>query len=243
MTNTAQKYFNCLIVEDEPLSQEVLESYIDNCPELKLCGTCKNAMQANAILHNENIDLIFLDINMPIINGIEWLKSLDQSPEVIFTTAYPEHAVEGFDLNALDYLLKPFSFNRFLKSVNKFLSTKKNEEANPIEASDTSKTIWVKSNKKSYPIKLSELAYIESDGDYLKLFVGEKPIIIHETLKHFISKLPDKAFMKIHRSFVININKVEYIEGNQVSLASKLIPLAASYREEFYKAIEKNEQV
>ncbi|MGZ2371911.1 LytR/AlgR family response regulator transcription factor [Ancylomarina sp. YFZ004] len=243
MTNTPQKYINCLIVEDEPLSQEILESYIANCQELKLCGTCKDAMRANAILHRENIDLIFLDINMPIINGIEWLKSLDQGPEVIFTTAYPEHAVEGFDLNALDYLLKPFSFNRFLKAVNKFLVLKKNEEVNPIGNSDTSKTIWVKSNKKSYPIKLSELAYIESDGDYLKLFLGEKPIIIHETLKNFISKLPNKVFMKIHRSFVININKVEYLEGNQVCLASKLIPVAASYREEFYEAIEKNEQV
>ncbi len=243
MTNTAPRYFNCLIVEDEPLSQEVLESYIDNCPELKLCGTCKDAIQANAILHNENIDIIFLDINMPIINGIEWLRSLDQSPEVIFTTAYPEHAVEGFDLNALDYLLKPFSFNRFLKSINKFLSMKKNEEVSSTGNSDTTKIIWVKSNKKSYPIKLSELIYIESDGDYLKLFLGEKPIIVHETLKHFASKLPNKVFMKIHRSFIINLSKVEYLEGNQVCLASKLIPLAATYRDKFYKAIEKNEQV
>lgn len=240
MTNISPKYINCLIVEDEPLSQEILESYIDNCPELKLCGTCKDAMQANAILHNENIELIFLDINMPIINGIEWLKSLEESPEVIFTTAYAEHAVEGFNLNALDYLLKPFSFDRFLKAVNKFLVAKKKPDTNQ---SDISKTIWVKSNKKSYPIKLSELSYIESDGDYLKLYLDNKPIVIHETLKHFISKLPNKVFMKIHRSFVINITKVEYIEGNQVSLASKLIPLAASYREEFYKAIEKNEQV
>ncbi|MCZ4694138.1 DNA-binding response regulator [Ancylomarina euxinus] len=240
MTNTNPEYINCLIVEDEPLSQEILESYIDNCPELKLCSTCKDAIQANAILHNESIDLIFLDINMPILNGIEWLKSLDQGFEVIFTTAYSEHAVEGFNLNALDYLLKPFSFDRFLKAVNKFMVLKKNQEINQ---SVTSKTIWVKSNKKSYPIKLSELAYIESDGDYLKLYMDEKPIIIHETLKHFISKLPNTVFMKIHRSFVINITKVEYLEGNQVSLASKMIPLAASYREEFYKAIEKNEQV
>ncbi|MDE5420635.1 LytTR family DNA-binding domain-containing protein [Ancylomarina sp. DW003] len=240
MTNTPQKYINCLIVEDEPLSQEVLESYINNCHELKLCGICKDAMQANSILHNENIDLIFLDINMPIINGIEWLKSLDQNSEVIFTTAYPEYAVEGFDLNALDYLLKPFSFDRFLKSINKFTATKKHTKTTQ---SDTSKTIWVKSNKKSYPIKLSELIYIESDGDYLKLYLNDKPIIIHETLKHFISKLPNKVFMKIHRSFVINITKVEYLEGNQVCLASKLIPVAASYREEFYQAIEKNEQV
>ena len=243
MINTPQKYFNCLIVEDEPLSQEIIESYISNCPELKLIGTCKDALQANTILYRKNIDLIFLDINMPIMNGIEWLKSMDRIPDVIFTTAYPEHAVEGFDLNALDYLLKPFSFDRFLKSVNKFLATKKNQDINQPESSDTSKTIWVKSNKKSYPIKLSELAYIESYGDYLKLYRGDKPIIIHETLKHFISKLPNQQFQKIHRSYVINLNKVEYIEGNQVYIASKLIPLATTYRDKFYQAIEKNEHL
>jgi DNA-binding LytR/AlgR family response regulator len=243
MTHNPQNHIHCLIVEDEPLSQEIIESYIGNCPELKLVDTCKDALQANAILHEENIDLIFLDINMPVMNGIEWLKTLDKVPDVIFTTAYPEHAVEGFDLNALDYLLKPFSFDRFLKTVNKFMALKRNQEASLSESSDASKTIWVKSNKKSYPIKLSELSYIESDRDYLKLYRKDKPIIIHETLKHFISKLPKKQFLKIHRSFVINVNKVEYIEGNQVSIASKLIPLAATYRDKFYKAIEKNEQV
>lgn len=119
MTLNPQEYIQCLIVEDEPLSQEILESYISNCPELKLMGTCKNAMEGNALLHHEKIDLIFLDINMPIINGIDWLRTLDTVPQVIFTTAYPEHAVEGFDLNILDYLLKPFSFDRFLKlSIN-----------------------------------------------------------------------------------------------------------------------------
>jgi len=123
------------------------------------------------------------------------------------------------------------------------MALKKNQDKSETESPEASKILWVKSNKKSYPIKLSELSYIESDGDYLKLYRGDKPIIIHETLKHFISKLPEQQFLKIHRSFVINVSKVEYIEGNQVSIASKLIPLAATYRDKFYKAIEKNEQV
>lgn len=241
MTHNPQEYIQCLIVEDEPLSQEILESYINNCPELKLMGTCKNAMEGNALLHQEKIDLIFLDINMPIITGIDWLRTLDTAPQVIFTTAYPEHAVEGFDLNILDYLLKPFSFDRFLKAINKFKSIKKNVQQD--FTSDKDRTLLVKSNKKTYPIKLSELCYIESDGDYLKLYRDTDHIIIHETLKSFTAKLPSDSFLKVHRSFVININKVEYIEGNQVRIASKFIPIAASYREEFYRLIEKNEQV
>ena len=239
--NNHQTVINCLIIEDEPLSQEILESYIANCPELKLVGICKNALEGNTILHQEKIDLIFLDINMPIINGIEWLKTLENIPEVIFTTAYPEHAVEGFDLNILDYLLKPYSFDRFLKSINKFKASQKDDNLNQIAFSD--KTLLLKSNKKNYPIKLSELYYIESDGDYLKLYRENNHIVIHETLKAFIAKLPTNNFLKVHRSFVININKIEYIEGNQACISTRLIPIALTYREEFYKAIEKNEQV
>ena len=241
MNNNPQEYIQCLIVEDEPLSQEILESYISNCPELKLMGNCKNAMEGNALLHHEKIDLIFLDINMPIINGIDWLRTLDTVPQVIFTTAYPEHAVEGFDLNILDYLLKPFSFDRFLKAVNKFKTIKKSEKQDL--TSDKDRTLLVKSNKKTYPIKLSELCYIESDGDYLKLYRDTDHIVIHETLKSFTTKLPTDSFFKVHRSFIINIHKIKYIEGNQVSISSKLIPIAASYREKFYQLIEKNEQV
>jgi Response regulator of the LytR/AlgR family len=117
MNRIADKIYDCIIVEDEPLSQEILESYLQDCPQLRLKAICNDALEANQILLKEPIDLLFLDINMPKMNGIEWLKSLDQSPKVIFTTAYPEYAVEGFDLNALDYLLKPFSFERFLRSV------------------------------------------------------------------------------------------------------------------------------
>jgi len=209
--NNPQAHINCLIIEDEPLSQEILESYISNCPELKLIGVCKSAIEGNTVLHQKKIDLIFLDINMPIINGIDWLKTLENTPEVIFTTAYPEHAVEGFDLNILDYLLKPFSFDRFLKSINKYKIFQKDNSPN--QSTQEDKTLLVKSNKKTYPVNLSDIYYIESHGDYLKLYRENDHLLLHETLKSFINKLPANRFLKVHRSFVINIQKVEYIEA------------------------------
>nr|WP_320118370.1 LytTR family DNA-binding domain-containing protein [uncultured Marinifilum sp.] len=230
MNTTKENTYTCLIVEDEPLSQEILEAYIKDCPQLILIDICKDAIEANTILLDKKIDLIFLDINMPKLNGVEWLKSLDELPKVIFTTAYPEYAVEGFNLNVLDYLLKPFSFNRFLKSVNKFLSLQKNI---------TNKTFVVKSNKKSYIIKTSELNYIESDGDYLKLYRDEDCIVVHDTLKSFRMKLSGSEFLRVHRSFIINISKIAYIENNQVCVNKKMIPVANSYRDELKSAIEK----
>jgi DNA-binding LytR/AlgR family response regulator len=228
MNRNTDKTYNCIIVEDEPLSQEILESYLQECPQLNLKAICNDALEANQILLKEPIDLLFLDINMPKMNGIEWLKSLDQSPKVIFTTAYPEYAVEGFDLNALDYLLKPFSFERFLRSVNKFLSI---QDKSVEKLGNQEETILVKSNKKTYLLKPSELNYIESEGDYLKLYREDDCLVIHDTLKNFQTKLPSKEFLRIHRSFIINIRKIEYLEGNQVFIAKQMIPIANSYRD------------
>lgn len=234
MNRTIDKIYKCIIVEDEPLSQEILESYLHDCPQLNLKAICNDALEANQILLKEQIDLLFLDINMPKMNGIEWLKSLDQSPKVIFTTAYPEYAVEGFDLNALDYLLKPFSFERFLKSVNKFLSLQDKIDA---KSENQEETILVKSNRKTYLVKPSELNFIESEGDYLKLHRDEDCIVIHETLKCFITKLPEHDFLRVHRSFIINIRKIDYLEGNLVCIGNKMVPVATSYREKLMKVL------
>ncbi|WP_282125368.1 LytR/AlgR family response regulator transcription factor [Marinifilum flexuosum] len=236
MNQTTNKIYTCIIVEDEPLSQEILESYLQDCPQLKLKAICNDALEANQILLKEAIDLLFLDINMPKMNGIEWLKSLDQTPKVIFTTAYPEYAVEGFDLNALDYLLKPFSFERFLRSVNKFLSL---QEKIGEKQENQEETILVKSNKKTYLLKPSELNYIESDGDYLKLHRKEDCLVIHDTLKHFQTKLPSNDFMRIHRSFIINLGKIDYLEGNQVCIAKQMVPIANSYIDQLMQLIKK----
>ncbi|WP_321517017.1 LytTR family DNA-binding domain-containing protein [Marinifilum fragile] len=234
MNRTTNKIYTCIIVEDEPLSQEILESYLQDCPQLKLKAICNDALKANQILLKEPIDLLFLDINMPKMNGIEWLKSLEQSPKVIFTTAYPEYAVEGFDLNALDYLLKPFSFERFLRSVNKFLSLQ-DKVGEKLENQE--ETILVKSNKKTYLIKPSELSFIESEGDYLKLHREDDCLVIHDTLKHFQTKLPSNDFLRIHRSFIINLRKIDYLEGNQVCIGGSMIPVANTCKDDLYKVI------
>ncbi|WP_321280401.1 LytTR family DNA-binding domain-containing protein [Marinifilum fragile] len=235
MNRIADKIYDCIIVEDEPLSQEILESYLQDCPQLRLKAICNDALEANQILLKEPIDLLFLDINMPKMNGIEWLKSLDQSPKVIFTTAYPEYAVEGFDLNALDYLLKPFSFERFLRSVNKFLSLQ-DKVGEKLENQE--ETILVKSNKKTYLIKPSELSFIESEGDYLKLHREDDCLVIHDTLKNFQTKLPSKEFLRIHRSFIINVGKIDFLEGNQVCIDKKMVPIASSYREQLMQLLQ-----
>ena len=235
MNRTTEKIYNCLIVEDEPLSQEILESYLQECPQLKLHAICNDALEANQILLKGHIDLLFLDINMPKMNGIEWLKSLEHAPKVIFTTAYPEYAVEGFDLNALDYLLKPFSFERFLRSINKFLSL---QDKVDVKMENPEETILVKSNKKTYPVKISDLNFIESEGDYLKLHRDNDCLVIHDTLKNFQTKLPSNNFLRIHRSFIINIRKIDYLEGNQACIAKQMVPIANTYRDELMLLIK-----
>jgi DNA-binding LytR/AlgR family response regulator len=217
--------YTCIIVEDEPLSQEILESYIKDCSQLNLLAVCDHAMKANEFLQANSVDLIFLDINMPRLNGIDWLKSLEQIPKVIFTTAYPEHAVEGFNLNAVDFLLKPFSFDRFLKAVNKYIKS-----LPIIEDDQKEKNLLVKADKKIYPVQFMDILFIESEGDYLKIHRTEDVLMVHDTLKNMISKLPN-SFIRIHRSYLVNMDEIDYLEGNQVSVGGTLIPIANSYKD------------
>lgn len=226
------KKYNCLIVEDEPLSQEITAEYIANCAELNLVQICNNAMEANSLLLHNNIDLLFLDINMPNINGMDWWKSLHHPPQVIFITAYPEYAVEGFNLNAVDYLLKPFAFERFLQAVNKFLNSNNNTDK-----TTNNPTIMVKSEKKIYPVKYADIFYLEASGDYLKLYRENDYLLLHDTLKNFHQQLPQEQFVRVHRSFVINISKIDFIEGNRIAIGKNRIPITESYRDELKNLI------
>ncbi len=230
--NALLNKYNCIIVEDEPFSQEITTDYISNCPELNLVKVCNNALEANSLLLHQDIDLIFLDINMPHINGIDWWKSLNVAPQVIFITAYPEYAIDGFDLNAVDYLLKPFSFERFLQAVNKFLKSK-----TAMANSTADNSIMIKSEKKYYPVKFSEIHYLEANGDYVKIIRENDSLLLHDTLKNFHQQLPQHQFIRVHRSFVVNISKISFIEGNQIAIAEKRIPITESYREALKKAI------
>ena len=215
-----------LIVEDEPPAQEVLSGYIRDCGQLELVKICPDALAALDLLRQEPIDLIFLDINLPRLSGLNFLKTLDRPPMVIFTTAYPEYAVEGFEANAVDYLVKPFSFERFLKAVNK-----------AIEKARYSQN---QADKKLYNVLLSEILYIEATGDYLKVFYADKHLVVHGTINGFLEKFPRGEFIRVHKSFIISVNQINYIEGNQIRIGSMFIPIGRSYKEEVERRLNQH---
>ncbi len=224
---------NCIVVDDEPASRDILEKFISDCPSLNLICLCKNAFEAMQTINKENIQLIFLDINMPKLSGLRFYKSLINPPYVIFTTAYPEYAVEGFEVDAIDYLLKPFSFERFLKAVNKAIDKFVNKQ----QKSENS-SILLKSDKKLYRVIIDDINYLEALGDYVKVYYSNKSIIVHETFQNMLSQLPEKEFVRVHKSFAIALNKFEIIEGNMIKIKDKSIPIGQTYRSEFIDLIK-----
>ncbi len=229
--------FKCIIIEDEPLAQNVLKKYISDHPSLELVEIYNDALQAQTILSKQSIPLIFLDINLPKLSGINFIRTLSQPPLVIFTTAYSEYAVEGFELNAVDYLLKPFSFERFLKAVNRALE-KLNAGNNKV-TEEKSLHIFLKSDKKNHKVDLQSIQYIEAIGDYMKVVTDTGQLIVNETMKKLQDDLPVNYFIRVHKSFIISRNKIRFIEGNYVQLGDKRIPIGATYRHEVLAAVEK----
>jgi DNA-binding LytR/AlgR family response regulator len=223
----------CMIVDDEPLGRDVLEKFILQTPGLKLSAVCKNGFEALQFIHEMEIDLIFLDINMPKLSGLSFVKTMTKSPKVIFVTAYPEYAVEGFEVNAVDYLVKPVSFERFIKSVNKV------KELMQLNHAIDADSIFVKVEKKLFKLRFSDIFYIEAYGDYLKLHTGKNILIATETMKNIEDKLPVAIFQRIHKSFIINLTKMEFIEANQVRIKERFLPVGATYKEEFEKRLKK----
>jgi DNA-binding LytR/AlgR family response regulator len=225
-------------VEDEPLAQNILKKYIADHPSLELVATCNDALEAQAILNQQNIHLIFLDINLPKLSGINFIRSLVHVPLVIFTTAYPEFAVDGFELNAIDYLVKPFSFERFLKAVNKAMEKL---NATGVQTNDASRTsfIFLKADKKIHKVDLGSVHYIEAVGDYMKVITDSGQLIVNETMKKLQEELPASLFIRVHKSFIISRNRIKYIEGNYVQVESKSIPIGATYRNEILASIDK----
>ena len=227
----------CIIVEDEPLAQNILKKYIADHPSLELVATCTDALEAQLILNKQAIHLIFLDINLPKLSGINFLKSLLQSPLIIFTTAYPEFAVEGFELNAVDYLLKPFSFERFLKAVNKVIEKLNNFSLPKKEEIDA--FIFFKSDKKIHKVDLESIHYIEAVGDYMKVITDSGQLLINETMKNLQEELPARSFIRVHKSFIISRNRIKYIEGNYIQVENKSIPIGATYRNDVLASTDK----
>jgi DNA-binding LytR/AlgR family response regulator len=225
---------NCLVVEDEPLAQNVLKQYIQHHPSLQLAGIANDAFQAQHVLMNTSIELIFLDINLPGLSGINFLKSLPHPPAVIFTTAYTDFALEGFELDAVDYLVKPFSFERFLKAVNKMMKL-----ALRTNTADTTESIFVKADKKLIQLQVSNIIDIEALGDYVKLRLTSGQQMVNSTLKDLLEELPKDKFLRIHKSYAVALNKIEFIEGNYMRIAGKDLPIGATYKEQVAKLFTK----
>jgi DNA-binding LytR/AlgR family response regulator len=226
------KMINCIIVDDEPIAREILENHLQKIIGIHAVATCKNAVEAFNIINSHKIDLIFLDINMPEISGLSFARSINKNIKIIFTTAYREYAIDGFDLKAVDYLLKPISFERIYQAISKY----KNEilPLNPEPVTelsfDTNDFIFVKSDRKMVKINFAEVDYIESLADYLKIHLNDKTIITRETITNIEAKLPQREFLRIHRSYIVSINKIESFTNEFVEINKKAIPISRSYK-------------
>jgi len=236
--NKTQISVKCIIVDDEPLALETLESYISDFPGLQLVAKCRDAFEAINVLKNEKIELIFLDINMPKLSGISLIKSLENPPLVIFTTAYPQYAVEGFDLDATDYLLKPFSFERFVKAVNKAIERLNQTSDNQKPETDY---LLIKSDKRIFKVNLNEIKYLQSYGDYLKVVTIHKSIVSHQTLKKIVEMLPASEFIQIHKSYIVSLKHISFIEGNQVKVGDEFLPIGNTFKEKLLERLNVNE--
>jgi DNA-binding LytR/AlgR family response regulator len=219
----------CIIIDDEPLPLELLSVYVSKIERIEVIGKFNDPVKAVDFIRNEQVDLMFLDIEMPHLNGIDLLKSLVTKPMVIFTTAYPNFAVDGFELNAIDYLLKPFDFERFKKAVdkaiefNEFNSRPKGTKAEPF--------IFVKSEYKAVKINLNDIIYVEGMDSYVKIYAGGRPVLSLMSMKAMLEMLPPEEFIRVHRSFIIPISKVKSIRNKVFLIGDKEIPVGGTYEE------------
>ena len=223
----------CMIVDDEQMAREIISSFVGKIHNLELVATCKNVSEAFSVLQKESIQLIFLDINMPEISGLSLAKSIQHKSQVIFTTAYREYAIEGFDLQAVDYLLKPISFDRFLKAVQKYFDLHVSKEIIKQEIVSEAKetSIFVRSDRKMVKVRFKEINYIESLSDYVKIFTDKETIITRETISNIESKLPSNEFLRTHRSYIVSMPKIDSFTNEFLELDKKAIPISRSYKE------------
>lgn len=224
------KKITCVIVDDEPIAREIITSFVQKTSSLELIKTCKNAMEAVNFTQENNVDLFFLDINMPEINGLSLAKIIGDKSKIIFTTAYRDYAVDGFNLNVVDYLLKPIAFERFFEAIQKV-----NSAFIPLEIKEKSieskNYIFVRSDRKMVKINFEEILYIESLGDYLKVFLENKTVITRETMNNIESKLLINKFIRIHRSYIVSLNKISSYTNEFIEINKKALPISRSYKE------------
>lgn len=220
----------CIIIDDEPLAIRVIENHLSEFQNFEVIGTFNNPISALPLLEQEKIDAIFLDINMSKMNGLEFIKNVELKTNIVITTAYREYAVESFDLDVLDYLVKPIPFNRFLKSVNKITQKVAGDRNGTKDAgSDNDSFIFLKVEKKLVKVRFDDILYIESLKDYIKIFSITDTYLVHKSLTGITEELPQENFLRIHRSYTIAIDKIKSVEGNSVEIDSKRIPIGRKY--------------
>jgi DNA-binding LytR/AlgR family response regulator len=236
------KKIHCLIVDDEPPALEVLKKYIASVQNLMLIGSCADAVEALNFLRQQPVDLLFLDIQMPNLLGTDLIRTLKKPPKVIFTTAYRKFAVEGFELDAVDYLLKPISFERFLKAVNKVMDTSfKTSDVNesiPEQPTHQNSFITLRADRKNIKVSLDDILFIESLKDYIKVVTITKNIITKQAISSIEDHLPKTNFIRIHRSFIVAINKIESFTSDIIQIAKHELPISRMYRHEVEKALK-----
>lgn len=221
----------CIIVDDERPAREVLTEYVSRLEALELCGTCKNALEANRLLQKDKVDLVFLDINMPELTGVDWVKSLSDPPKIIFTTAYREYAADGFEVEAVDYLVKPISFQRFLKACNKALTHLETE----IED-----FFFIKADQQYVKIFFDDILYIEGLKDYVAIHTEQRKHLALISLKNVEQRLPRHRFMRIHRSTIVSLNQISAIEGNTVKVKGTTLTVSQKISSQLYDLLVKN---
>ncbi|MCK3684041.1 LytTR family DNA-binding domain-containing protein [Maribellus sp. YY47] len=228
------KKVKCLVVDDEPVAREILESHLAKLESFELVASCKSALQAFQIISSKSIDLIFLDINMPEMSGLSFARSINKNIKVIFTTAYREYAVDGFDLQAVDYLLKPISFERFLQGIQKYMveNVPVSQVTETVSESDDSDFFFVRSDRKMVRIKFSEINFIESIADYVRIHFQDKNVVTRETISNIEVKLPQSDFLRIHRSYIVALKSIDSYTAEYVEIGKRQLPISRGYREQ-----------
>lgn len=232
---------NCIALDDEPLALDIIEAYVKKHPELRLVARCNNTAEASEILKKQSIDLMFLDIHMPGINGLNFIRSLEQKPLFMFTTAYSEYAIDGFELDAIDYLLKPIAYDRFEKAVEKakeYYAIKNNSDVS--ESDLENEYIFVKANQQLVKLSYGEILYVEAFADYVKIFLNDRKIVTLQTMKKMESKLPKDIFSRVHRSFIVNRKAVESFSTSICEVNGVKIPVGKNYKNDFVQLMKSN---
>ena len=228
--------FNCMIVDDEPIARDIIRAYCNHLPALNVVASCENAFDARLELQRQKIDIIFLDINMPVLDGIAFIKTLKVQPQVIFTTAYKEYALDAFDLSACDYLLKPFSLERFMMAIDKAMDALNASSQSKAET-ESQQFIFIKADARIYKVEFNDLLFAEAQGNYTRIVMTNAAILPVMTFSGFAEMLPPNLFLRVHRSFIINKSKITHIEGNRVYIGKYEIPIGSNYKEDFFRLL------